>query len=166
MSVKARIGMFVGIVCTALMSLIAAPGAAFAATCYNYGCDGTNPDYMPWNGSAVTRLGPITNGGGFSIALRSGTANGSVYAWARMTYSSGSDEHLRYVSIERCSKDFMQCTSGLGTKAGGTAGWSGKVADTANTYATWSGVYYDSGLVSRACVYDSVTGNYTCTGWW
>ncbi|WP_406061830.1 hypothetical protein OG462_28275 [Streptomyces sp. NBC_01077] len=164
MSIKARIGMFVGIVCTALMSLIAAPGAAFAATCYNYGCDGTNPDYMPWNGTAVTRLGPIGNGDGFTIALRSGTANGSVYAWARMTYAPGSNEHLRYVSIQRCTVDGMQCTSNLGVKAGGTSGWTSQVST--NTYATWSGVAYDSGLKSRACVYDSTDGGTTCTGWW
>ncbi|MCX4983237.1 hypothetical protein [Streptomyces sp. NBC_00572] len=164
MSIKVRIGMIVGIMCTALLSLIAAPGAAFAAACSTYGCDGTNPDYMPWNGSAVTRLGPITNGSGVTVALRSGTANGGVYAWARMTYYSGSDAHLTYVYIERCTKDHMQCTSGLGTKAGGTSGWTSQVGT--NSYSTWSGVYYDSGLVARACVYDSTNGSTTCTGWW
>ncbi|MFE7515313.1 hypothetical protein [Streptomyces sp. NPDC057540] len=164
MSIRARIGMFVGIVCTALMSLIAAPGAAFAATCSNYGCDGINPDNLNWNGTSVTRLGPATNGNGVTVELRSGTYNGKVYVWGRMQYAPASNEHLTYISVDRCTADRLQCTYNMGSHAGGTSGWSGQLAT--NTWATWTGVYYDSALISRACVYDSSNGRQFCTGWW
>ncbi|WP_328942739.1 hypothetical protein OG259_15110 [Streptomyces sp. NBC_00250] len=164
MSIKARIGMVVAIMCTALMSLIAAPGAAFAAVCYDYGCDGVNPDNLAWNGTAVTRLGPASNGSGVSVELRSGTYNGKVYVWGRMKYSGGSDAHLVRISVDRCTADRSQCSYNMGSKAGGTEGWSGNVAT--NTYSTWTGVYYDSALIARACVYDTTDGSTACTGWW
>ncbi|MFE3068565.1 hypothetical protein [Streptomyces sp. NPDC059247] len=162
-----RAGLSAAALLSALAAVLAAPApaSALATACYNYGCDGHDPNVQTWQSGPATASGPHDYGSGFTIELRKGTTDGDVFAWGRARYPNGSNGFEYGTYVERCRLDGTICEI-LPGKTLGTGGWT--ASGGTNYSQTRTPMYYDpSDRKVRACLYHNNTNDpwKKCTGW-